>query len=887
MTPQETNEKSLNRLIRAIRLSLGEFSLILACANYPILRERVIEQVQALPEDVAEIRLPADAENIYAVIREAVGDAKPDGVMVTGLELLRNPDAAFASMNQLREEFRELPFPVVLWGNDPALERFARIAPDFRTWAGSIIRFEPEGSELLTALRRNAARTVAAAMGTGDGVGVKELDAFLTSFEADMAGADMEASDLAELNLLKGARAFQGDDMETALGFYRNAISYWEKTDDADRRGEISRLMARCLEKSGDLDGAEACYGACIAGFSAHESESLRESCVRDLCRVLREAGDRWDELERRANEAGQADYTALAVAARRTKPAGTVIDRLEAAREAGPREDDPQLFIDILDRLHGLYFDEKAYGKAFEVKQERLSIEQQLGFRAFVGPGRVRARYRFLADETDVAREIRASGRQRDVDALMERLSRTDCRLIVLHGPSGVGKSSLLETGMEPALRSNRINRRQVVPVLIREYGDWANGVRGRLVDADEGAADRDDPADDVAAVLDALKENADRQRLAVLMFDQFEEFFFTHPELGRRKTFFNFLNDALDVPYVKMVLSLREDYLHYLLEGDRLTNLEVVNNNLLDRNIRYALGNFSPDDARDVIQSLTEWGRFHPEPELVDRIVRDLAGDGGRVRPIEIQILGSQLQDRGIATLREYEALIQGEVMGPEAVLVAGFLDGAVADCGAENEDAALMALYSLIDENGARMPKSRLELANDLNIPEIEIDDEGLDLILKVLEGSGVIEKPAERYQITHDYLDERVKEKSKGLLEKIEERRRRAEFDRQRKEDEERRKKRQLRIAVVLSVVFAGIAAVAIFLGLQAKQSAFEAEQNLVAAKKAEDEAKAAALEAQQAKQEANYNLALGFEEKAKFLLENGRSYNDPSHWCPNV
>jgi hypothetical protein len=114
MTPQETNEKSLNRLVRAIRLSSGEFSLILACANYPGLRERIIEQVKALPEDVPEIRLPTDAENIYVVIRETVGESSPDAAMVTGLESLGNPDLAFANMNQLREEFRGLPFPVVL-----------------------------------------------------------------------------------------------------------------------------------------------------------------------------------------------------------------------------------------------------------------------------------------------------------------------------------------------------------------------------------------------------------------------------------------------------------------------------------------------------------------------------------------------------------------------------------------------------------------------------------------------------------------------------------------------------------------------------------------------------------------------------------------------------
>ena len=885
MGASEINKKSLNQLIRAVRLSEGEFSLILARSNYSCLRDQIIEQIRGSSLNILEITPHPFTDRILRYLRESTTTPAPDVAILLGMESLHYLSAAFSNMNHVREEFRRLPFPLVLWGTDDIFDLFAQHAPDFRSWASPIIRFEPTDEDLQEALYQNAEHVFDSVLNKRYRNRKGELFFFLKAFHEDSQKMDFSAGQIADLRLLQGLQAERQGEIGSAISAYREAMTFWNTTEDKLRQGVTSYLMARTMEKNGELEEATKCYEVCIDQFA--QDLMLKGACTRSLCRVLRKRGDQWEKLEELARKGGETDYLALAIARNGKEPDETLLERLKTERRGVGSLSDPQLYIEILNFLHDLYSKRKEYGKAFEVKQERLTVEHDFGFRAFIGPVRVWASRQFLADKTDMAREIRASGRQRDVDALMERLSRTDCRLIVLHGPSGVGKSSLLEAGLEPALRSNRIGRRQVFSVLIRDYGDWANGLRRRLVDADDDAAVHDDHADDVAAVLAALKENADLQRLTVLIFDQFEEFFFTHTELVRRKVFFDFLHDALDAPYVKVILSLREDYLHYLLECDRLTNLVVVNNNLLDRNIRYTLGNFPPDDARDVIQSLTERGRFHPEPALVDRIVRDLAGDDGRVRPIEIQILGSQLQDRGIATLREYDALSLGEAMGPEAVLVAGFLEGAIADCGAENEDAALMALYSLIDENGARMPKSRLELANDLNIPEIEIDDEGLDLILKVLEGSGVIEKPTERYQITHDYLAERVKEKSKELIQKIEGRRRRVEIDRQRKEDEERRKKRQLRVAVVLSIVFAGVAAAAIFLGFQAKQSAFEAKQNLTAAQKSEDQAKAsarkaesAALEAQKAKEEANYNLALGFEEKAEFLFEKGIKNGDP-------
>jgi hypothetical protein len=106
----------------------------------------------------------------------------------------------------------------------------------------------------------------------------------------------------------------------------------------------------------------------------------------------------------------------------------------------------------------------------------------------------------------------------------------------------------------------------------------------------------------DSTDAIVEQLKKNADRNLLTVLIFDQFEEFFFACTNLVERRPFYDFLRICLNLPYVKVIMSLREDYLHYLLECDRLANLDVINNNILDKNIRYYLRDFPPERAKSV---------------------------------------------------------------------------------------------------------------------------------------------------------------------------------------------------------------------------------------------------------------------------------------------
>ncbi|WP_442949672.1 nSTAND1 domain-containing NTPase [Nostoc sp.] len=214
--------------------------------------------------------------------------------------------------------------------------------------------------------------------------------------------------------------------------------------------------------------------------------------------------------------------------------------------------------------------------------------------------------------------------------------------------------------------------------------------------------------------------------------------QFFFVYTEPAQRKQFFEFLGECLNVLSVKVILSLRVDYIHYLLECNDLPSLKIIGNDILSNNVLYKLGNFSPADAKLIIQRLTENANFHLEPALVEEMVLDLAGELGEVRPIELQVVGAQLQTENITTLAEYQQ------RGTKDELVKRYLDEVVNDCGEENHQAADILLYLLTDDKGTRPLKTRAELERDLipylsQIPPTPLKKGGLVSLTPFLRGS----------------------------------------------------------------------------------------------------------------------------------------------------
>ncbi|MEM1172287.1 MAG: tetratricopeptide repeat protein, partial [Cyanobacteria bacterium P01_H01_bin.35] len=451
-----------------------------------------------------------------------------------------------------------------------------------------------------------------------------------------------------------------------------------------------------------------------------------------------------------------------------------SVIDNFEQAKNTTKPKYNPDFYIEIITELQKLYYQQKEYLKAFELKQERQQIEQQFGFIAFVGANRLRdikeninpalPQSKQRIKQQNITQEIAASGRQYDVEKLLERISRPEYKLIVIHGQSGVGKSSILQAGLIPALEQKLIDNRNVVVVLQRVYVNWISGLGKRLAEQlpkTQDLAVNSDSLSSTEGIFAQLDNNDKSNLLTVIIFDQFEEFFFENREPRDKLEFAQFLQKCLNIDSVKIVLSLREDYIHYLLELNRLANLEVINYDILSKNILYYLGNFRPSRAKLVIKELTANSQFKIDTNLTEKLVEDLAGEWRVIRPIELQIVGAQLQRENITTVEKYLEL--GD--NPKGELVERYLAEVVRDCGEENEKLAWLVLILLTDENNTRPLKTEADL-----VKEIEFRVDNLELVLNIFVGSGLVfllpEKPAYRYQLVHDYLVAFIRQR-KGL------------------------------------------------------------------------------------------------------------------------
>ncbi|MBW4614319.1 MAG: hypothetical protein KME21_13810 [Desmonostoc vinosum HA7617-LM4] len=434
----------------------------------------------------------------------------------------------------------------------------------------------------------------------------------------------------------------------------------------------------------------------------------------------------------------------------------------LPGALENSAHQYDAHRYIRLLRRLRSLYFEEGRFLEAYYIRQKRRSIEQQYGFRAFIGAGRLQPQRQATnpalmspSGSSSVALEIAASGRERDINNLIGRISRPDQKLTVIHGQSGVGKSSTVTAGLVPALQNRAIGDQIAVPVVLQVYTDWVQALGKSLSKAMSYIKIETKALLDLTApitiddILQQLQQNADNHLITVLIFDQFEEFFFGYSDRYQKQAFDRFISNCLNISFVKVILSLREDYLHRLLEFKHLSDLEAINNNILDKSIRYQLNNFSPEYAKAIIQKLTERSQLNLEDILIDALVKDLSTELGEVRPIELQVVGAQLQDERITTLEQYQQYRPNK-------LIERYIKELIKDCGPENERAALLVLYLLTDESNKRPFKTRAELATQL--AELE-DAAKLELVLDILVRSGLVvlfPDVPERYQLIHDYL-----------------------------------------------------------------------------------------------------------------------------------
>ncbi|MBD2608946.1 hypothetical protein H6G81_31610 [Scytonema hofmannii FACHB-248] len=988
---QSQNQHSLLRLIRAIALSKNQFALILVRCNYMQLRSSMLERLRFLTKDInlREIFLEPSTTTLHTkIISElfldnpiVATDSLPSVVMISGLESVTHLEDLFTNINQARDIYAtSLPFPLVLWLQDEVATSLSRLAPDFKSWAATTIKFEMAADDLITLVQQETEFIIAKVLEAGAEKFLSNADLNLALHTQHCREIESARNDLqrlynvtlepeleASLEFVLGRDEYVDDQIDNALIHYQKSLTLWkqareqgdtedkgdkEDKEDTGDKGDKEETtitssspsspsspplppsaqlgqavvlfhLGLCYRRMGDLhptlgrtywQDALLWFKQCLEVLETAQRKDLVAKFILPVLDMLQRL-QAWEELQKLAEKslrlheiygtsaqmaqdyaflADVAAYesnwslahelanTALSISenaadvsrqqeswyllllARTQRHLGEweeAINNLEWARVVCEVQYEPSLYLQILEQLRSLYFfGRHDYSEAFSLKQEKIQIEHQYGFRAFIGPSQLQSqRYRinpvlepqkrpFIPE--GLAQEIAASGRQQDINRLIEKITRADCKLTVIHGPSGVGKSSLLKAGLVPVLKEKIIGERRPLPIVLSVYTDWITALIrsiNQVLTQNENSIIEENSS---SILLEKVRFLAERNHLVVIIFDQLEELFFLNKNSAEIREFYNFFSGCLNISFVKIIISLREDYLHYLLEFERLSqqkkqgrlyDLGIINKNILDKNIRYYLGNFSSQDAISIIHSLTKRSHYELSDELIQQLVKDLAGELDEVHPIELQIVGAQLQAENITTLEQYK------LCGGSKKLVQRWLEEVIKDCGRENEQLSWKLLFELTDEKGTRPFKTKADLVtalvigdNELSLKyneeeffvEIEEDDKDnikeeitpisvstLELILEILVGSGLVlrvwEESGDRYQLVHDYLVEPIRQKTDyGMVAELE----KVRFEKTRAEVAQKLSQDQLNLVLHRRLREARIAGLSLFIML---------------------------------------------------------------------
>ncbi len=229
--------------------------------------------------------------------------------------------------------------------------------------------------------------------------------------------------------------------------------------------------------------------------------------------------------------------------------------------------------------------------------------------------------------------------GRSQEVAVVSANLRSS--RLTLLYGPSGVGKSSLLQAGVVHGLRREALRHDGDAPFAICGFRSWLDDpVRGVQEAAHVALQELagDEPLAPPAATLEeSLRAWTEQAGTLLVVLDQFEEYFQYHPDEGadgeRELTGFAaelaaIVNDpTLDV---HVLLSIRED------AWARLDRFEGHIPSLFLNYLR--VDHLDLAAAREAIEGpVGAWNRTHPhddpyyvEPALADAILGAATGSG-----------------------------------------------------------------------------------------------------------------------------------------------------------------------------------------------------------------------------------------------------------------
>ena len=435
-------------------------------------------------------------------------------------------------------------------------------------------------------------------------------------------------------------------------------------------------------------------------------------------------------------------------------------INLLESAKESITFEADPQLYLAILIELRYCYCKRQDAIEVLEIDQLYQALEYRMGKRSFIGINALSSfcllklihpliSYSlFTEDERSsgiIPTEIFHSERIQDLQKIQALISDRQIRILILYGDRGIGKTSLIQSGLIPNLHSN-----QSFPILIQDLTNWQSIFKQELhlflsnhgVTSDDltsVSVSNQDLFKDQQIFLNQLQELEKQSIQVVVIIDSLEDCFNSQLSNYLDRTFWQFLRECFSQTNLQIIFCTTPDYVTPLLNH---FSAEFKQHNVLKHIAFYQLQPFSEEQAWQVIQGLSHKTNFPLPPDLIAAIIRDLRDHAVPIRDRdnkincrELQILGTVLEDQKIKSLKQYQS--QGKDK-----FIEYYIGTILKNCNAPHQKIASICLYFLCQSNQSLSLQSSLELKEKLELYHLFINLEQLTPILTLLVKSGLL-------------------------------------------------------------------------------------------------------------------------------------------------
>ena len=394
--------------------------------------------------------------------------------------------------------------------------------------------------------------------------------------------------------------------------------------------------------------------------------------------------------------------------------------------------------------------------------------------------------------------------GRERDKMSFLYKVNAN--RLVILYARSGLGKTSLINAGLKQALRDKgyvplmiRLNNPDIAPIE-SIYRGIKQIVEQEQMDYEQG---KENTLWEYFKTV-AFWRPGNKLGVPVLILDQFEEFFMLQPHENRR----SFIKQMADLvnnnipdevlkatkseaifpysdrpPNVKIIISIREDYLGYL--DEMLAEIPGILNN------RLRLLPLDAEQASEAIKKPAQADHesiggvpFSFREETVKKILDFLCRRNDmcewkkpdEVESFELQLLCSHIEERivpektksgeGDIIIIEPADLGDDKEMGR---VLERFYEDLLDqfDPGDSREQIRRLCEVGLISDSGLRLRKLQEEIKSDFNVSEGELA-QLIDyrLIRSEPWGNSI------SYELSHDTLVDPIREFQKKQKNQIE-------------------------------------------------------------------------------------------------------------------